>query len=299
MKIIVDSTSSNKRLDHLLTEELTNLSRNKIKNHIDDGLILVNGQKVKAGYKLNNGDVITLDIKEEANKYDHLQKVNLNLEIIYEDDDLLVLNKPKNLVVHPAASFQGVTLVNGLLYQVEQLSTINGESRPGIIHRLDKDTEGLMIVAKSNLAHQRLAKDLTNRKIIKKYLAICYGTFSESSATINMPIARDPKNRLKMTTIKEGRPAITHLKVLKQLRAHTLVELDLVTGRTHQIRVHLKAIGHPILGDETYGPKNVYGKNGQYLQAYYLAFKHPITKKALQFELKMPVEFEQALKDLA
>lgn len=299
MKYKIKEKDQFKRLDHLLTEILPNISRNKIKNNITTGHILVNGTTVKAGYKLAIDDLITIDLMDESNKYDSLESVNLNLEIVYEDDDLAIINKPKNLVVHPADSFTGVTLVNGLLYQIDKLSTINGENRPGIIHRLDKDTEGLIIVAKSDLAHQRLAKDLANRKITKKYLAICYGTFNEATATINMPITRDPKNRLKMTTKIDGRPAITHLKVLKQLRRHSLIELDLVTGRTHQIRVHLKAIGHPLLGDQTYGPKNVYGNTGQYLVAHYLEFKHPITKKALQFELKMPNSFEIALKDLA
>lgn len=296
MKKLLITSNSNLRLDHYLTNEL-NLSRNKVQTLIKDHLVLVNGLEVKSGYILKALDEITINMPE-VKKDCSIKATNLNLEIIYEDDDLLVLNKPKGLVVHPAPSYDGITLVHGLLYQVNKLSTINGESRPGIIHRLDKDTSGLLIVAKSDLAHKKLASDISNKKIIRKYYAITYGNFNEASGTINMPIKRDPNNRLKMAVVKEGRPSLTHFEVIKSYPNYSLLDLELITGRTHQLRVHLKAINHPILGDKTYGPKNYYGNSGQYLFAYYLKFKHPVTKKELQFELELPNEFNLAIKDL-
>lgn len=288
-----------KRLDHFLLDIFPNLSRNKIQKHIKNGDILVNGQVVKTGYLLKEDDIITsIPIEEQPNKQYNLEKVNLNLEILYEDEDLLVVNKPKGLVVHPAQSYDGVTLVNGLLYQVDKLSSINGESRPGILHRLDKDTSGLLIVAKSDKAHVKLAEDISKHKVVRKYYAICYGTFEESSGTINMPIKRDEHNRLKMAVDENGKYAVTHFKVLEQYKNHSLLEVELETGRTHQIRVHMAKINHPLLGDPTYGPKNVFGNSGQYLHAYKLSFMHPIKNRQIDVETDLPIYFKEIIKDL-
>lgn len=288
----------NERLDKVLGAVYPDISRNKLQTLIKEGEVLVNGKKVKSGYLIKENDLLEVNIKEEVVIDYKIEAVNLNLEVIYEDEHLAVINKPKGLVVHPASSYQGITLVSGLLYQFDKLSTINGENRPGIIHRLDKDTSGLLIIAKSDLAHKRLVKKLANREITRKYYAITYGNFETTYGTINMPIRRDPKNRLKMAIVKEGRESLTHFKVLEQYPNHSLLELELITGRTHQLRVHLSAIKHPILGDELYGPRKVYGNSGQYLLAYYLKFVHPITKKDLEFKLELPETFKLAIKDL-
>ena len=298
-KVELKSSFINERLDKVLQEVYPNLSRNKIQTLIKDSEVLVNGNKVKTGYLLKERDILETNIVEEVVVEYKVEAVNLNLEVLYEDDDLAVINKPSGLVVHPASSYKGITLVSGLLYQFDKLSTINGENRPGIIHRIDKDTEGLLIIAKSDLAHKRLARQIANREIERKYYAITYGTFETKFGTINMPIKRDPKNRLRMAVVKEGRESLTHFEVLEQYKNHSLLDLELITGRTHQLRVHLAEIGHPILGDETYGPRKIYGNSGQYLIAYYLNFVHPITKKQLEFKLELPNSFKEAIKDLA
>lgn len=287
------------RLDNYLTKLYPDISRNKLQSLIKDSLVLVNETKVKTGYIIKEEDKITIeefDFSPVIN--DNHEKVNLNLEILYEDEHLVVINKPKDLVVHPAASFTGVTLVNGLLYQIDKLSTINGKNRPGIVHRLDKDTSGLMIVAKSDEAHKILAVDLSKHQVERRYYAITYGTFNETSGTINMPIKRDPHNRLKMAVVKDGRPAITHFKVKEEYLNYTLLDVELETGRTHQIRVHLSEIKHPILGDETYGPRKVYGDIGQYLHAYKLSFIHPIKKEQMSFETDLPSYFKETIVNL-
>jgi len=299
IKVLVDEEFVNERLDLFLTEIYPEISRNKIQTHIKSGLVLVNNNKVKTGYLLKEEDLVTMKpIKIDENKYLDIKPVNLNLDIIYEDDHLLIVNKPKDLVVHPAPTHEGDTLVHGLLYQVDKLSTINSKTRPGIVHRLDKDTSGLLIVAKSNEAHQILAKEISFHNVKRHYYAICYGTFSESTGTIKMPIGRDEKNRIKMAVTKDGRPSVTHFKVLEQYLNHTLLDVELETGRTHQIRVHLSAINHPILGDPLYGPKNVFGNVGQYLHAYKLSFKHPITKKEMEFETPLPNYFKEIIDQL-
>ncbi|VEU80795.1 RluA family pseudouridine synthase [Haploplasma axanthum] len=287
------------RLDIVLLNKFPDLSRNKIQTMIKSSDVLVNNEKVKTGYILRENDEILMTEIEVAPVIDDsIEKVNLNLDIIYEDDDLLVVNKPKDLVVHPASSYKGVTLINGLVYQVDKLSTINGKNRPGIVHRLDKDTSGLMIVAKSDEAHKELAKDISKHKVVRGYYAIVYGTFENSTGTINMPIKRDPSNRIKMAALEGGRNAVTHFKVLEQYLNHSLVDVELETGRTHQIRVHMSKIGHPILGDQTYGPKKAFGKSGQFLHAYKISFMHPIKKEQMSFETELPLYFKDVIKDL-
>ena len=295
-----DEQNLNERLDMFLTDVFESLSRNKIQTHIKDGKFLVNDNKVKTGYLIKEEDILTYseDIFEEEIDYD-INPVNLNLDIIYEDEYFAVINKPKGLVVHPADSYDGDTLVHGLLYQFkDNLSSINGKERPGIIHRLDKDTSGLIIIAKDDEAHVILSKEISEHKIKRHYYTICYGLFTETNGTIDMPIQRDPKHRIKMAALKGGRDSLTHFNVLEQYRNHSLLDVELITGRTHQIRVHLKAINHPILGDELYGPRNVYGNIGQYLHAYKLSLKHPITKKEMVFETPLPDYFKDVIKEL-
>ncbi|MBN3490482.1 RluA family pseudouridine synthase [Acholeplasma equirhinis] len=296
MKQIKIDTDLNQRLDHYLVDEL-GLNRSFITKLIKEDKVLVNGKSVKPGFNLKNGDVI--DVFEAEVKELDLKPENLNLDIVYEDEDLLVVNKPKGLVVHPAKSHKDTTLVHGLLYQMDSLSNINGVFRPGIIHRIDKDTSGLLMVAKTNRAHQVLAKDLANHDIKRSYIALVHGTFEESNGTINAPIGRHPKLRIKNAVIKDGKHAVTHFKVLETFKHMSLLQCDLETGRTHQIRVHLSFINHPIVGDPLYGLKSDPLKDGQMLHAYKLEFVHPITKKAMTFEVPLPESFRDYLKKLS
>lgn len=300
IQFLIDEENTNTRLDLYLISEFSKVSRTKIQKAIKNGEVLVNNEQVKTGYMLKEDDLVTY-MKEDDLETDNIinvEPVNLNLEIIYEDDDLLIVNKPKNLVVHPAPTFTGTTLVHGLLYHTKNLSNINGNTRPGIVHRLDKNTTGLMVVAKNDYTHEMLSKDFSERKVIKKYYAICLGTFKNQTGTIDMPIKRDDNNRLLMAVDKAGKEAITEFRVVEKYLNHSLLDIDLKTGRTHQIRVHFSAIGHPILGDDLYGPKKVYGDNGQLLHAYYLSFYHPIKKEQMTFELSLPNYFKDVIDSL-
>ena len=285
------------RLDHFLLNHACNdLSRNAIQQRIKDGYIKVNGHIVKTGYTLKLDDVLSLE--EVETKSLSMEAVDLKLDIVYEDDDLLVINKPQGLVVHPASSYHEPTLVHGLLHQVDNLSSINGIIRPGIIHRIDKDTSGLLVVAKNDLAHRFLSNELSNHRIKRVYEAIVYGQIEENEAKIDAPIARHPKNRLKMAVIAEGKPAITHFKVIERFDQFTYIECQLKTGRTHQIRVHMQFINHPILGDPIYGPKKVIGTNGQFLHAKTLSFTHPTKKEHMTFHATMPSNFVDMINKL-
>lgn len=277
------------RLDHYLVSILDE-SRSVITKRIKEGLITVNQKKVKPGFMLSPTDTIELEVVED--KRLGLEPVNLNLDIIYEDEHLLVVNKPKGLVVHPASSYKDATLVHGLLYQMDQLSTINGVFRPGIIHRIDKDTSGLLLVAKTNIAHQKLSQDLANHLVQRSYYAFVHGTFLEQKGKIDAPIGRDPKSRIKMAVLASGKHAVTHFEVVEQFKKYTLVRCKLETGRTHQIRVHMAYIHHPIVGDTIYGLKPPHYDNGQLLHAYKLTFTHPITKKVMDFEVPLPHFFD-------
>lgn len=299
INIEIEEEFLGERLDHFLSSIFPEISRNKIQTHIKSGNVLINDNIVKTGFILKEDDVLTmkpLNLETKVNK--EIVPTNLNLEIIYEDEHLAIVNKPKDLVVHPAPTHEGVTLVHGILYQLSNLSSINGSNRPGIIHRLDKDTSGLLIIAKTNEAHQILAKDISEHKVSRHYFAIVYGAFSETKGTINMPIGRDASNRTKMAVDPKGRVATTHFNVLEEYLNHSLLEVELETGRTHQIRVHLSEISHPILGDEVYGPRKVFGKTGQYLHAYKLVFIHPITKKEVTFETSLPNYFKDVIEQL-
>lgn len=281
------------RLDKVVLEKLPQLSRARIKNLIDNGEILLNGKKVKAGELVKVGQIITYDYQDE--KPLDVEGENIDFEIIYQDDDILVINKPQGLVVHPCSSTKNGTLVNGLIYKIKDLSGINGVLRPGIVHRLDKNTSGLMIVAKNDRAHTRLAQDLKDKSTFqRKYLALCEGHFKESEGKIESFIERDKKDRKKMTFSNSGKWAVTNYKVIERYETCDLVEFSLMTGRTHQIRVHCKMKNHPIVGDDVYG-HSIKGLQGQLLHSYKLSFIHPCTNEQMSFEIDLPKYFKDYL----
>ncbi|TNF06539.1 MAG: RluA family pseudouridine synthase [Bacillota bacterium] len=295
--IKIDKDYQGIRLDIFLLEHyFKDKSRSYVQQLIKDEHIQVNNEKIKTGYLLKAQDDIT--IKEVEPEKLNIQPVDLQLDIIYEDEDLLVINKPQGLVVHPASSYKEPTLVHGLLHQVDELSSINGVIRPGIVHRIDKDTSGLLVVAKNDETHRKLSEDLSKHEIERVYLAITYGVITENEGTINAPIARHPKNRLKMAVLPDGKAAVTHFKVLERYEKNTLIECRLETGRTHQIRVHMQFIHHPILGDPIYGPKEVIGDEGQFLHAKELSFYHPIKKEHMTFHAPMPESFQKMIEKL-
>lgn len=290
--VITDQTG---RIDKVLTTLEPEITRSQLKNLINDGHVTVNGQAVKPKYKVQAGDKISL-VKPEPQSLE-LTPENIPLDIVYEDDDVIVVNKPQGMVVHPAPGHPDHTLVNALLYH-SPLSTINGAFRPGIVHRIDKDTSGLLMVAKNDLAHQSLAEQLRNKTNKREYLALVYGQIKEDEGTIDAPLGRNPQDRKKQAVVKGGRHAVTHFKVIKRYDNFTLVKCILETGRTHQIRVHMKYIGHPLVGDPLYGPRKVIGKNGQFLHAALLGFKHPRTGKEMVFEAPLPENFQKMLDKL-
>lgn len=290
--VITDQTG---RIDKVLTILEPEITRSQLKNLINDGHVTVNGQPVKPKYKVQAGDKISL-VKPEPQSLE-LTPENIPLDIVYEDDDVIVVNKPQGMVVHPAPGHPDHTLVNALLYH-SPLSTINGTFRPGIVHRIDKDTSGLLMVAKNDLAHQSLAEQLRNKTNKREYLALVYGQIKEDEGTIDAPLGRNPQDRKKQAVVKDGRHAVTHFKVVKRYDNFTLVKCILETGRTHQIRVHMKYIGHPLVGDPLYGPRKVIGKNGQFLHAALLGFKHPRTGEEMVFEAPLPENFQKMLDKL-
>ena len=295
--IIVDEDTTKKRIDAYLSEK-EEYSRMAIQRLINDGKIIVNGKKIKASYKVQNGDKIK--IEEEKPKEIELKAQNIPLEVLYEDNDIIVVNKPKGMVVHPANGNPDGTLVNAIMAICkDSLSGIGGEIRPGIVHRLDKNTSGAIIIAKNDKAHIALSNQLKNHEIKKTYFALVRGIVKESNATINMPIARSKNDRKKMAVDKNGKEAITHFKVLKRFDKCTLLEVNIETGRTHQIRVHLSHIGYPIIGDDVYSNgKNRWNVKGQCLHAKSLDFKHPITGKQIHIEAPLPKYFTDILKEL-
>lgn len=275
------------RIDKYLANN-TSFSRQTITKMIEEGFILVNEKAVKCSYKVKKDDVIL--IKDGFIKQMNLEATKVNFEIVYEDDYLLVINKPSGLVVHPGAGNYNNTLVNGLLYYNKNLSNLEN-SRPGIVHRLDKDTSGLMLVAKSDEAHKLLSDDFKNKRIHREYIALLDGIFPQEAAIIDAPIARSKKYFDKMEVSSDGKKAITNLKVIKKYKNYTLVKLILETGRTHQIRVHLSYIGYPVFNDPVYSGKKC-TEFGQFLHSSYLKFTHPITKEVLEFSCKLPIEFQ-------
>ena len=283
------------RIDKQLGHHFKQFSRSQIQRWIEDGHVKVNDQPVKPKYKLAVGDVITIE-PEKPKKID-LVPENIPLDIVYEDDDVIVVNKPQGMVVHPAPGHPDHTLVNALLYH-SPLSTINGEFRPGIVHRIDKDTSGLLMVAKNDMAHRSLAAQLKAKTNEREYVALVHGVIKEDQGTIDAPLGRSPKDRKKQAVVADGRHAVTHFKVLKRYQHYTLVSCRLETGRTHQIRVHMKYIGHPLAGDPLYGPRKTLPGNGQYLHARLLGFKHPRTGKQLTFTAPLPSYFQKMLDKL-
>ena len=300
MKIIKinDDKYINIRLDKFLSESLKDVSRSKIQEYIDSGIILVNSSKVKSSYKLCLNDEISID--EFPNKELKLEAEKIPLSIVYEDDDLMVINKPRGLVTHPGAGVRSGTLANALKYHSDSLSTINGSFRPGIVHRLDKDTAGLLVVAKNDYSHAFLADQLKDHTLGRRYYALVLGTFGEEEGKIIAPIGRDKNNRLKMAVDnRNGKEAVTNFKVIKRFKEYTLLECILETGRTHQIRVHLDYINHPVVGDLVYGKGNrkIY-KDGQLLFAHAISFIHPKTKKKMEFSVELPSYFIKVMNEL-
>lgn len=295
MKEIIVDEFDNIRLDSYISTKDTSLSRATIQKLLQDKNITVNNLIKKNSYKVKSGDVIKIDIPEA--KEVGLIPQDIQIEIVYEDSDIIVVNKPKGLVVHPANGNPDGTLVNAIMNICkDSLSGIGGEIRPGIVHRLDKDTSGLLIVAKNDDAHIKMSEQIKNREVKKIYIALVRGIISEDEATINMPIARSKKDRKKMAVDKDGKEAITHFKVLKRYDKYTLIEVKIDTGRTHQIRVHMSHIGYPVIGDEVYSNgKNEFGVVGQMLHAKSLDFKHPITNKAIHLEADLPEYFKSII----
>jgi len=300
ISITIDDETEGARLDKALSFSLPETSRTYLQKLIEMGLVSINDITCfSKKYMVKKDDVLTVNLPEPETL--KILPENLNLKIVYEDDDLLVVDKPKGMVVHPAAGNLSGTLVNGILYHCkDQLSTINGVIRPGIVHRIDKDTTGLLMVAKNDLSHHSLADQLSAHTITRGYMAIVYNSFPEDQGRIVAPIGRDPANRLRQkVTDLNAKEAITNYKVVERLGKYTLIEARLETGRTHQIRVHMAYKGNPLLGDYVYGPKkNPFAIDGQLLHAYLLGFVHPRTGKYMEFESPLPEEFQKTLAKL-
>ena len=295
IRIEVENLEKNERIDKYLSSKLDDsFSRAKIQKLIDEELILVNDKVIKSSYKVSNGDVILITDKEEDMS---VKPEKMDIDIVYEDDDVMVINKKSGVVVHPAPGNYSGTLVNGLMYLSKDLSHVNGEFRPGIVHRIDKDTSGLLIVAKNDKAHRILAEELKEKKIKRKYIALVSGVINHDVGEIDAPIGRDPSDRKKMcVTSTNSKDAITHFRVLERYKNASLIECELETGRTHQIRVHMKYIDHPVINDPVYGKSN-HGEFGQLLHAKEITFTHPTTKEIMTFSCEVPEEFNKILEE--
>ncbi len=295
----IETDDVNKRVDVFLNEEMEDVSRSALQKNIEKGNITVNGEKISKNYKLRLGDIVEAELPPPENI--DIVPEDIPLDIMYEDDDLIVINKPQNMVVHPAPGHYTGTLVNALMFHCgDNLSGINGVLRPGIVHRIDKDTSGVLVIAKSDLAHKGLSEQLAEHSMKRVYNAIVYNSFSEESGTVDRNIDRSKNDRKKMAVVMQGgRNAVTHYKVIEKLGKYTWVELQLETGRTHQIRVHMSYIGHPLLGDPVYGPKKCpFNLNGQVLHAKVLGFIHPRTGEYMEFNSKLPDYFSSLIERL-
>ncbi|WP_203246161.1 RluA family pseudouridine synthase [Sporosarcina beigongshangi] len=293
-EIVITEEQANSRIDKALTTVNPDWSRTQVQQWLKDGLVLVGGVQVKPNYKVKQGDTIIVNepVPEELD----VIAEDLNLDIIYEDKDVLVVNKPRGMVVHPAPGHSTGTVVNGLMYHCKDLSGINGVLRPGIVHRTDKDTSGLLMVAKNDQAHVSLVDQLVAKSVTRVYWALVHGHIPHDNGTIDAPIGRDQRDRQSMAIVDKGKHAVTHFKVLERFGNYTLVECRLETGRTHQIRVHMKYIGYPLVGDPKYGPKKTLEFGGQVLHAGTLGFNHPTTGEYMEFSSPLPEDF-QALID--
>ncbi len=295
-KLLISSDFDGVRLDKALATILKDKSRNNLLLLIKDGKVLVNGKIEKPSLKLKTGD--SIEIEEPEVKDLDLKAEDLKLDIVYEDEYVAVINKPKGMVVHPGAGVNEGTLVNGLLYEMDDLSEINGVLRPGIVHRIDKDTTGLLMIAKNDIAMHSLTEQLKDHACKREYVALVYGVITEDKGRINAPIKRSKDDRKKMAVDKEGKEAITNFEVLKRYKDFTLVKCKLETGRTHQIRVHFEYIGHPLVGDKTYGRRKVIGDQGQFLHAKTIGFIHPKTNEWMEFDSELPDYFKDFLESL-
>lgn len=295
MEFKIDVVAAGLRLDKAVAD-FTELSRSLANEQIKNGQILVNGQAKKAKYAVKEGDVISYEVPE-LEEVEYVAEA-LPLEIVYQDEDVAVVNKPQGMVVHPSAGHTSGTLVNALMYHIKDLSGINGVLRPGIVHRIDKDTSGLLMIAKNDQAHLALADELKDKKSLRKYWAIVHGNLPNDRGVIEAPIGRSEKDRKKQAVTAKGKPALTRFQVLERFGDYTLVELQLETGRTHQIRVHMAYIGHPVAGDEVYGPRKTLKGHGQFLHARTLGFTHPRTGEVLEFTSEVPAIFQETLAKL-
>lgn len=297
--IVVSDEDDLIRIDKFIANVASDLTRSRIQGLISDGNITVNNKVVKANYKVREQDIINILIPDAVPV--DIPAEDIPLDIVYEDDDILIVNKPKGMVVHPAPGHYTGTLVNALMHHCkDNLSGINGELRPGIVHRIDMDTTGLLVVCKNDKAHNFVAEQLKEHSITRKYQAIVYNAFKDEEGTVEGNIGRHPNDRKKMTITPNGKEAITHYKVLKNMGKYTLIECQLETGRTHQIRVHMSSINHPLLGDEIYGPKTCPFKlQGQVLHAKSLGFIHPTTKEYMEFDSELPAYFTKLIDTLS
>lgn len=291
LEISIDEGMVNTRLDRIVSMHCADVSRTQLQQWIKEGYILVNEKNVKPNYKVQENDQITIEEPEEKK----LVAEDLKLAIVYEDDHILVVNKRRGMVVHPATAHASGTLVNGLLYESSKLSTIGGAFRPGIVHRTDKDTSGLLVVAKNDAAHESLVEQLVARSVKRVYTALVHGHIPHNHGTIEAPIGRDEQNRQKMTVTERGKDAVTHFKVIERFQDFTLVECTLETGRTHQIRVHMHYIGHPLVGDPRYGHPNTIPFGGQVLHAETLGFNHPSSNEYVEFTVEPPADFQKLI----
>ncbi|MFS0643559.1 RluA family pseudouridine synthase [Siminovitchia sp. 179-K 8D1 HS] len=293
---LVSGEENGERIDKLIAALDEQWSRSQVQQWIKDGWVQVNGVQVKANYKCQTDDEISVSIPEP--ELLNVEPEEMDLEIYYEDSDVIVVNKPKGMVVHPAPGHPSGTLVNGLMAHCKDLSGINGVLRPGIVHRIDKDTSGLLMVAKNDLAHERLVDQLVKKTVTRKYYALVHGVIPHDHGTVDAPIGRNPADRQSMAVNEKGKHAVTHFAVKERFAQFTFVECELETGRTHQIRVHMKYIGYPLAGDPKYGPKHTIPADGQVLHAGVLGFRHPRTEEYLEFTAPLPQYFVKLLDKL-
>lgn len=297
--IKVDWEDDGKRLDSYISEKFSDFSRTLAQDLIKNGEILVDGKVAKVSSKVHENQEITLPVEAKKEISENLIAEDIPLDVLYEDEDIMVVNKPKDMVVHPAVGNRTGTLVNAILGMSDELSDYNGEFRPGIVHRLDKNTTGALVIAKNNMAHQNISEQIQNRTTKKIYIALVRGLIKEEEGVIDLPIGRHPTDRKKMAVVKDGKNALTNFKVLKRYDGYTLVRIELKTGRTHQIRVHMSYIGHPVVGDDVYSNgKNNFGVTSQLLHSQILGFNHPRTNEWMEFTAPLPEEFERVLEEL-